>query len=101
MEKWNDERLDEAFKNVRERLDLIQPIVENVGVLGERLAGVSEALKAHSKKMDAMGERLDDISNEPIRRLRAFRSAMVVGLISGVFTIIAAILTAFLAGVFG
>jgi hypothetical protein len=96
--RWSDDRLDDLQRQIERMI----PVVDQVGVLGERMESLSGELKTHGKSVDGLRKDIADIVGKPIEEARQRAAAVRVGIISAVTgAVLTAALTFFLNGGFG
>lgn len=96
--RWNDDRLDDLQRQVERMI----PVVDQVGVLGERMDSLSGELKNHGRSVDGLRKDIAGIVGKPIEEARARAAAIRIGIISAVTGgVITAVVTVFLNGGFG
>jgi hypothetical protein len=93
--RWNDDRLDDLQRQVERMI----PVVDQVGVLGERMESLSGDLATHGRSVEGLRKDIAKAVGKPIEEAQARAAAIKVGIISAVTGgIVTAIVTAIVTG---
>ena len=93
--EWNDGRLDDLQKQVERMI----PVVDQVGVLGERMESLTGELKTHGRSVEGLRRDIAQAVGKPVEEAKARAAAIRVGIISAVTGgVVTAIVTAIVTG---
>lgn len=92
MDRWNDDRLDDLARNVRN----MGPAVESVAVVRVQMDNLSGQLRETRHEVSALSKKLEVVIDEPLKRSRDFRRQLMLGVLAalagGAFTFVAILL---------
>lgn len=76
LHRWSDDRIDDLAR----RVAAIEPSVGSIGELRVEMRGLQRGLEAATKGLERFSEQFEKAQEEPLNRIRTFRSQAVVAI---------------------